>query len=155
MSARALITKLPFADPVRDCQARGGCKTMADFAVVVREGAAVQFKYLCAHHAQIVELQDKAGTLCLTSSAADRLKVPAAPPPRAAPLVPPPERPRVTFNIPADPLVAKCRSCGAAIVWINHPRTGTVMPVNASGDRRCESHFATCPNANTHRKSPR
>lgn len=154
MPATALITKLAHADPPRDCQAKQGCTTMAYFAVVVREGGAHQFKYLCQDHTAIVEKMAKAGTLSLAPTAADRLRVPMAPPPLAPPLVPL-TRPRITFEIPKEPLVARCKSCPAAIVWINHPRTKALMPINANGDRRGESHFATCPNANSHRKSPR
>ncbi len=73
----------------------------------------------------------------------------------------------------------KCRSCGAAILWVKSARTGTLMPLDAapvengnifikdglavvlSGDLfetmldgpRYQSHFASCPNAAKHRKT--
>ena len=74
---------------------------------------------------------------------------------------------------------AKCRSCGAAILWVK-TQSGKSMPVDAqpcedgnvcvatceggptafvppegttiSDATRHKSHFATCPNAATHRK---
>lgn len=56
---------------------------------------------------------------------------------------------------------AACRSCGAAIVWLK-TSTGKNMPVDAEtvteGDTQFEkdaghiSHFATCPNAASHRQ---
>jgi hypothetical protein len=55
----------------------------------------------------------------------------------------------------------RCRSCGAAIIWLP-TATGKNMPVNAGtwaqGDTtfspgRHISHFATCPNADRHRKA--
>lgn len=83
---------------------------------------------------------------------------------------------------------ARCRSCGAEILWMKWPRSGKPMPVDAVADmrepekgggkivltlkrelnelhgevfnpklhdakrNRYTSHFATCPNANQHRK---
>jgi len=70
---------------------------------------------------------------------------------------------------------AKCRSCGAAIRW-GRTQSGKAMPLDAEpvpdgtlgiapngeiyskGDEagdRYKSHFATCPNAATHRKEKR
>jgi hypothetical protein len=55
---------------------------------------------------------------------------------------------------------AKCRSCNAAIVWLK-TSTGKNMPVDAATvlptDQTFEpprhvSHFATCPEADKHRK---
>lgn len=37
----------------------------------------------------------------------------------------------------------RCRSCGAAVVFVLNPRTGRRPPYDPSGD----SHFATCPDA--------
>jgi hypothetical protein len=67
--------------------------------------------------------------------------------------------------------VSSCRSCGAAIVWTSTER-GRLMPVDAEpvarglrlepaadGPPRAlvtdiyASHFATCPNADTHRQT--
>lgn len=59
--------------------------------------------------------------------------------------------------------VAKCRSCGEYIVWVK-TQAGNNMPVDADsfteGDELVYdaeaghiSHFATCPNADSHRKS--
>lgn len=53
-----------------------------------------------------------------------------------------------------------CRSCGTLIVWMV-TKSGKRMPVDATsakfGDKEFDhtrhvSHFATCPNANQHRK---
>lgn len=56
----------------------------------------------------------------------------------------------------------ECRSCGAIIVWMK-TKSGKNMPVDYSSvppddpfvfdpERGHISHFATCPNANKHRK---
>ena len=54
----------------------------------------------------------------------------------------------------------RCHSCHAPIVWLT-TRAGKHMPVDAAGvladDRQFDStrhisHFATCPNANQHRR---
>lgn len=72
-----------------------------------------------------------------------------------------------------DP-IRTCKSCGAAIIWRQHPATKSPMPLNAEpdpngsmvlvGDKwamlaqvatnrpRYMPHFATCPNAAAHRK---
>lgn len=56
--------------------------------------------------------------------------------------------------------IRRCRSCNAMIVWFTTPK-GNVMPVNEDTVEardweldltRHKSHFATCPNANQHRK---
>lgn len=56
--------------------------------------------------------------------------------------------------------VKKCRSCDAAVVWLVTDR-GKSMPVDAEtvavddttfDPRKHRSHFATCPDANQHRK---
>jgi len=65
---------------------------------------------------------------------------------------------------------SKCRSCGAEIVWLK-TKLEKFMPVDAGSltsqeqsavigkmeivfdHTRHKSHFATCPNANKHRKS--
>ena len=77
----------------------------------------------------------------------------------------------------------KCRSCGAAIVWVKHRETRRAAPINAEADPagnlivtadmfgdatywtatdadagigdRYTSHFATCPNARAWRGSNR
>lgn len=60
------------------------------------------------------------------------------------------------------PFTVRCRSCDAPIVWFK-TKAGKVMPVDESStyptDRedqldltRHKSHFATCPNANQHRR---
>ena len=60
----------------------------------------------------------------------------------------------------------QCRSCGAPIVWATSAKTGKAMPLDvafkvisverADGTveavRGREAHFATCPNAASHRK---
>lgn len=61
---------------------------------------------------------------------------------------------------------AKCKSCGAEIVWVKMSG-GALMPVDAKPKSMVivnetnmdgyvimahTSHFATCPNANSHRK---
>jgi hypothetical protein len=58
--------------------------------------------------------------------------------------------------------MSACRSCGAAIVWLK-TSAGKNMPVDAetatAGDTQFEeaaghiSHFATCPNAASHRST--
>lgn len=68
--------------------------------------------------------------------------------------------------------MSRCASCGANIVWIRMRPSGKRHPVNAdtierrivmSGNPRAGdvegavrwtgvSHFATCPNANSHRR---
>ncbi len=58
-------------------------------------------------------------------------------------------------------MTAQCRSCEAPIVWVQ-TQSGKYMPVDAhsydEGDGlvfvkdKHISHFATCPNANKHRK---
>lgn len=54
----------------------------------------------------------------------------------------------------------KCRSCGAEIIWLE-TAAGKAMPCDLVGinpDSRLfdpkvhRSHFATCPNANQHRR---
>ena len=58
----------------------------------------------------------------------------------------------------------RCRSCGARIVWFT-TKSGKLMPANAEPEKRLVlnegvahvadtylSHFATCPNANEHRR---
>jgi len=53
-----------------------------------------------------------------------------------------------------------CRSCGKSIIWLR-TKAGKKMPVDAETVTGSEtmfeygkhtSHFATCPNANKHRK---
>jgi len=57
----------------------------------------------------------------------------------------------------------ECRSCGAIIVWLK-TKSGKSMPVNYetfntgdsgvfSPENGHISHFATCPNADKHRKN--
>ncbi len=57
--------------------------------------------------------------------------------------------------------IVNCKSCLARIVWFK-TATGKNMPVDAetveADDEELDlsrhvSHFATCPNANTHRRS--
>ena len=68
---------------------------------------------------------------------------------------------------------ATCSSCGAAIVWARtasgaatpldaervvggtfefNPQSGLVAAVGADGMARYRAHWATCPNANKHRR---
>lgn len=56
--------------------------------------------------------------------------------------------------------IVRCRSCNASIIWFR-TAAGKNMPVDSdtvqSGDAlldlsRHKSHFATCPNANAHRR---
>lgn len=62
----------------------------------------------------------------------------------------------------------RCRSCGADILWVEMVDTGKKMPVDlplatvvvVNGDktkgavrRAGTSHFATCPQANEHRRA--
>ena len=73
--------------------------------------------------------------------------------------------------------MSNCRSCGAAIRWVEMEKSGKKMPLDAvpvedgliwifggkghTGDvapamgsmDRYTSHFATCPNAKRHRKT--
>jgi hypothetical protein len=64
--------------------------------------------------------------------------------------------------------VAKCRSCGAPIVWVVMRPSGKRMPLDAKPEKRITldvidpavaemtdtyvSHFSSCPNAAQHRK---
>jgi hypothetical protein len=58
--------------------------------------------------------------------------------------------------------LSRCKSCGEYIVWVK-TEAGNNMPVDADsfeeGDERIFdkdkhiSHFATCPNADQHRRS--
>lgn len=57
--------------------------------------------------------------------------------------------------------ITACRSCKAAVVWMK-TSTGRNMPVNVDGVGRDDetfdpkkhtSHFATCPQANQHRRT--
>ena len=41
-----------------------------------------------------------------------------------------------------------CRSCGARVAWLKTVKTGSLAPVEASG----ESHFARCPDGPAWRK---
>jgi hypothetical protein len=61
------------------------------------------------------------------------------------------------------PFATTCSSCGASIVWFR-TSTGKKMPVEESSTlptdaehqldmTRHKSHFATCPNANQHRRA--
>jgi hypothetical protein len=57
----------------------------------------------------------------------------------------------ITFAIPPGAPVKACRTCKASIVWVVTPR-GVRMPVEASGIKRGESHFAHCAQADMWRK---
>jgi hypothetical protein len=70
--------------------------------------------------------------------------------------------------------MATCKSCGAEIVWVQMILSGKRMPLDAKPEKRIHlvgraglgsetepeavvgdvytSHFATCPNANEHRR---
>jgi hypothetical protein len=52
-----------------------------------------------------------------------------------------PDRPPITFEIPASANPTECRGCKALIYWIKPKEKA--MPVNPDGT----SHFATCPKA--------
>jgi hypothetical protein len=71
------------------------------------------------------------------------------------------ERRRNGVRVPDPPRTVKCTSCRADIVWLPTTRQ-KAMPVDAGsftpGDTQFDSkkhvsHFATCPNADRHRKS--
>lgn len=48
---------------------------------------------------------------------------------------------------------AECRSCGAPVLWCTTAK-GKKMPVDVpENDEPTTSHFATCPDAGTWRKS--
>jgi hypothetical protein len=60
------------------------------------------------------------------------------------------------------PFEVACRSCGAPIVWFR-TKAGKRMPVDAATTKPTDaehqldltrhiSHFATCPNADSHRR---
>lgn len=70
------------------------------------------------------------------------------------------------MNLPSSyrhhPFETRCRSCEALIVWFK-TASGKRMPVDAATTKptdaehqldlkRHKSHFATCPNANDHRR---
>jgi hypothetical protein len=44
--------------------------------------------------------------------------------------------------------IRECRSCGARVAWLKTRKTGSLAPVEASG----ESHFARCPDGPAWRK---
>lgn len=68
-------------------------------------------------------------------------------------------------------MASECKSCGAAIIWAKTP-TGKTMPIDAASETMWlidgdsinsfnasarpvqvrKSHFATCPNADQHRR---
>ena len=61
------------------------------------------------------------------------------------------------------PLASSCSSCGASIVWFK-TAAGKRIPVDEASTlptdaahqldlKRHKSHFATCPNANQHRRA--
>ena len=51
--------------------------------------------------------------------------------------------------VPAARIATRtCRSCGARVAWLKTRKTGSLAPVEASG----ESHFARCPAAAAWRK---
>lgn len=53
------------------------------------------------------------------------------------------------------PRRATCRSCGATIWWAQHERTGKMSPMDHTPPPATAptiTHFATCPNAQRHRK---
>lgn len=69
---------------------------------------------------------------------------------------------------------SECKSCGAEIIWVRMDESGKAMPIDAIPEKRVVlldrtfgaqdptpvakmettyiSHFATCPNADKHRK---
>lgn len=49
---------------------------------------------------------------------------------------------------------SRCRSCGASVEWWITPK-GNKMPVDPmlTGNDPWVSHFATCPNADNHRRA--
>jgi hypothetical protein len=52
--------------------------------------------------------------------------------------------------------MATCRSCGHDIEWVTTEATGRPMPLDPGPDReRRVSHFATCPQADQHRRGRR
>lgn len=60
----------------------------------------------------------------------------------------------------SDPRVRPCSSCSAPIIWLK-TNTGANMPTDADAVtiedalfdyKKHKSHFATCPNANQHRR---
>lgn len=80
------------------------------------------------------------------------------------------------FTVPADAQPTRCRSCGAAIYFVQQP-SGKLMPIDVlvpggqvprrggpaiddrgiewgvpAGEGRGVSHFATCPSAAQHRR---
>ena len=58
---------------------------------------------------------------------------------------------------PSRQVYDTCKSCGAPIVWMNRHPFNAKMLKGAAADGKIqsfrESHFATCPNANQHRKA--
>lgn len=50
---------------------------------------------------------------------------------------------------------ASCRSCLAPIWWAVNPKSGKLSPMDHTppdGQTATVSHFATCPNAKSHRR---
>jgi hypothetical protein len=140
--------ELPNGDPVTACQSKHGCRAMADFGVKVTDAGMHLYKRLCAHHAREVEEQVKAGTLRLEPKLAEpesQDELAGAVPATA------PKRPPRTFPIPEGATPVLCRSCGDSVFWILTPNMKR-MPIDAFGAHKGESHFATCPQADQHRK---
>jgi hypothetical protein len=95
---------------------------------------------LCNEHA--AEMRQTCGI------AADTSPVPEAP---SDPQQVPAGAGKVAFAIPKDATVSMCSTCGESIVWIVTAK-GRRMPVDAFGDTRGVSHFASCPQADQHRQ---
>lgn len=62
--------------------------------------------------------------------------------------------PAYVYEIPTGAPRALCRACGYPIVFIVTPK-GKRMPVDAEGDKRGQSHFATCSDPKRFRKRDR
>jgi hypothetical protein len=92
-AAHVLFTKAPHAEPPRDCQAKGGCQTMASHHVVVTVGGARWYKVLCEVHLQAVRDAAAAGLIVAPR--------PAAPPPSSLGQLRPSPPPAVAAPTPA------------------------------------------------------
>lgn len=144
MGARVLLTKLPHADPPRDCQSKAGCSAMASHGVLLEEGARRLFKYLCETHAdQVAEMYGARGRPIPQPSS------PPAPDPFAPPA--PPKRAPKIYSLPRDVTPGICSSCGDSIHWII-TEANKRMPIDAFGERAGQSHFIGCKHADQHRK---
>jgi hypothetical protein len=60
----------------------------------------------------------------------------------------------LVFEIPKQTSPLRCRACGAPIVFVETDK-GRRMPVDTVGEKRGQSHFASCSDPKRFRKRDR